>query len=282
MLSPPGRVPDNSAGVPALQGREAPARSVPLVPDDTETLEEFFPDLAEQLGWTSDTTMLNMALWNTACTHAWDATTPVESASNPARRSMEDLDVLLELDPRMVVLYRLSVVCGALADELTAAMDERRVGFSSGVVSLESLFPARLDELREMAKAGDTETALDLAAELIGEGLLHRNEALVHTAVLEIAFNAEFPVSFVDAPPSFAAVYLNLGRGTSAFLMCRHYGGCRGENTPFVLRQCVIKAKERGAFCHRPENLERVIYQTLTPIEFPAFRSLVDLLTPVI
>jgi hypothetical protein len=63
-------------------------------------------------------------------------------------------------------------------------------------------------------------------------------------------------------------------------MTCDAHGGCIGERHPYVLRQCVLAAVERAAFCYRPADLEEAIYQTLTPIEYEAYRRFLAQVAP--
>jgi len=213
-------------------------------------------------GWSERTLFENKALWEPACEVVKDyADTPMNA------------DELARLDARMLASKRLGAICRYLYDEVELALLDAFLGDG---VNDDANQAAVEREIKSALEFSSREEAMRLAGLEITAALKRDDEALVHRIISMLAFDDDVLNPFLNSKLNYLPAYRNVTREVTSALMCEWNGGCIGDLHPYVLRQCVNKFSEVGAFCHRPENIEQAVYQTLTPLEFAAYNSFLN------
>jgi hypothetical protein len=231
----------------------------------SETLSQALMEVADFNDWSENDVLQNANLWYRACRS-------VEHAPS-LERSVEEM---AGGDARLVMRMRLRAYCRHFADETELSILDRYLE------TLENGYTESFDVRRDLEALASTRSSaevLDEARRRIDEALRRRNEALL-VSILGFLTSGGYLEPLFTAQADYGSAYLNVVREVAATMTCDAHGGCIGERHPYVLRQCVLAAVERAAFCYRPADLEEAIYQTLTPIEYEAYRRFLAQVAP--
>ncbi len=122
----------------------------------------------------------------------------------------------------------------------------------------------------EQANRGDMDGALKAAVEAIFRS---RSEVEILSAVNTIVFHAELDSPFPGVSPESVAPLFQgpLTYHVSLAFLCENLGGCSGSH-PLVARHCLSLERHDG--CYQPRDMYHAIEQTLNPIQYELFLSL--------
>lgn len=254
-------------------GRKSEAAHQPDPFSEGTRLIEIFDEAMSLYGWTERELRGNQAQWGHYC----------EQVEPYADKSI-DIEKLSRMLPGAQTLVNFASVCGDFVEDVE--LQERDLASSRPEETVSPLehqdWIRERKRIREMHQAGAIEDARELAIQRLDHALRRLDENDVHGALGDMIIGGAELISppIADDQATYG-YYLAVMTSVGSALICSELGGCRGEQHPMVLRQCVSSI-ERNQGCYQPENIIDAIYQTHTPVEYMAFIAFYDQVTSLL
>lgn len=219
-------------------------------------IEYWLDELQAHNDWDSDQLRDASMPWANACRRA-QRTSPEASVESSAA-----------LDTALTYVVRLRDFCLDFAVPESASSEElaSHGGWSSPVPY----------ELAWTLEHEGSDRAKEQSMAMLDRGLRQFNEGQVRYVLQFLAgVKGMLRSPYAGDSRNYSVRFIKIADTAAAALLCQELGGCQGGDHPIVLRECV-KALDRDAWCLEPRDIHEAIYQTLTPLEFGLFQSMLD------